>query len=80
MVRERNDVVLVPLVTRVPKELYRGLRLHCVEAGMHVQTFVTQAIVQALERPQKAPVRSGRRRTSDLTVFRRRPHPRPRGE
>jgi len=73
MVPERHDVVLVPLVTRVPRELYRGLRLHCVEAGMHVQTFVTQAIVEALERPRKVPVRSGRRRTSDLTVFRRRP-------
>jgi len=44
MVRARDDVVLVPLVTRVPKELYRGVRLRCVEAGMHVQTFVTRAI------------------------------------
>jgi len=73
MVRERDDVVLVPLVTRVPKELYSGLRLHCVEAGMHVQTFVMQAIAEALERPRKAAVRSSRRRTSDVTGFRRRP-------
>jgi hypothetical protein len=41
------------LVTKVPKELHRRLRLHCVQEGVTVMSFVTGALGEALRRKQK---------------------------
>jgi predicted HicB family RNase H-like nuclease len=47
------------LATRVPKELHRRLKLHCVTHDIMVQQFVTEAIEEKLgrkPRPKKGPV------------------------
>ena len=38
------------LSTRIPKDLHRRLRLHCVTHDIAVQDFVTQAIEEKLAR------------------------------
>ena len=38
------------LSTRIPKDLHRRLRLHCVTHDIAVQDFVTQAIEEKLGR------------------------------
>ena len=38
------------LATRIPKELHRRLKLHCVTHEIAVQDFVTQAIEEKLGR------------------------------
>ena len=43
-------VVQVQLATRIPKELHRRLKLHCVTADMAVMDFVAQAIEEKLGR------------------------------
>jgi len=40
----------VQLATRVPKNLHRALRLHCVRAGMSLMEFVVQALEEKLAR------------------------------
>ena len=41
---------LTQLATRIPKELHRRLKLHCVTHEIAVQDFVTQAIEEKLGR------------------------------
>ena len=44
------------LSTRIPKDLHRRLRLHCVTHEIAVQDFVTQAVEEKLgkrTRPKK---------------------------
>jgi len=38
------------LSTRIPKDLHRRLRLHCVTHDIAVQDFVTQAVREKLGR------------------------------
>jgi predicted HicB family RNase H-like nuclease len=38
------------LATRIPKDLHRRLKLHCVTNDIAVQDFVTQAIEEKLGR------------------------------
>ena len=38
------------LATRIPKELHRRLKLHCVTHEIAVQDFVTEAIEEKLGR------------------------------
>jgi predicted HicB family RNase H-like nuclease len=46
------------LATRIPKELHRRLKLHCVTHEIAVQDFVTKAIEEKLGR--KAGSKKGR--------------------
>ena len=41
------------LSTRIPKDLHRRLRLHCVTHDIAVQDFVTQAIQEKLGRKSR---------------------------
>ena len=50
MARETTEEVLTRLATRIPKELHRRLKLHCVTHEIAVQDFVTQAIEGKLGR------------------------------
>jgi len=50
MARETTEEVLTQLATRIPKELHRRLKLHCVTHEIDVQDFVTQAIEEKLGR------------------------------
>ena len=46
------------LATRIPKELHRRLKLHCVTHEIAVQDFVMEAIEEKLKRktgPKKGP-------------------------
>ena len=51
----KEDDVLVQLATRVPRELHRAIKLHCVGVGMSVMEFVEAALVSKLEQEKKRP-------------------------
>jgi hypothetical protein len=51
----KEDDVLVQLATRVPRELHRAIKLHCVGVGMSVMEFVEAALVTKLEHEKKRP-------------------------
>lgn len=45
-----QDGVWVQLATRIPKDLHRSLKLHCVQTDVSVMAFVVKAIETKLER------------------------------
>ena len=49
MAREKTEV-WNQLATRIPKELYRRLKLYCVTHDMALMHFVTEAIEEKLGR------------------------------
>ena len=49
----RDDEEMVQLATRIPKELHRRIRLHCVTHEMSVMDFVINAIREKLGRAKK---------------------------
>ena len=51
----KEDDVLVQLATRVPRELNRAIKLHCVGVGIAVMDFVEAALVAKLEHERKRP-------------------------
>ena len=49
------------LATRIPKDLHRRLKVHCVEKDMTVMQFLIAAIGEKLPKPgQREPRRRGR--------------------
>ena len=44
------DEVWVQLATRIPKELHRRLKLHCVQTDTSVMDFVVAALEKKLEK------------------------------
>ena len=46
----KTDEPIAQLATRIPKELHRRLKLHCVTHEIDVQDFVTEAIEEKLGR------------------------------
>lgn len=46
-------VHLVQLATRVPLELHKRLKLHCVKEGTSVLAFVQEALEKALNKAKK---------------------------
>ncbi len=46
----KADEPIAQLATRIPKELHRRLKLHCVTHEIAVQDFVTQAVDKKLRR------------------------------
>ena len=46
----RDGEIWVQLATRIPKQLHRELKLHCVKADMSVMDFVVGALADKLER------------------------------
>ena len=57
----KPDEPIAQLATRIPKDLHRRLKLHCVTNDIMVQDFVVEAIEEKLGR--KAERRRGRRKT-----------------
>ena len=57
----KPDEPIVQLATRIPKDLHRRLKLHCVTKDIMVQDFVVEAIEEKLGR--KAGAKKGRRKT-----------------
>ena len=49
----KEDAVLVQLATRVPRDLHRAIKLHCVGVGVSVMSFVESALTTKLERDRK---------------------------
>ena len=47
---KRDDEPWVQLATRIPKELHRELKLHCVKAEVSVMDFVVAALKERLDR------------------------------
>jgi hypothetical protein len=56
----KEDDVLVQLATRVPRDLHRAIKLHCVGVGMSVMEFVEAALVTKLEHERKRPAKRKR--------------------
>jgi predicted HicB family RNase H-like nuclease len=54
--------VWVQLATRIPKQLHRELKLHCVKSDVSVMDFVVKALGEKLQR--EAGGKSERRRRS----------------
>ena len=46
----RSDERLIPLSTRIPKELRRRLKLHCVGTETQIMDFTIAAIREQLDR------------------------------
>ena len=46
----KPEEVLTQLATRIPKDLHRRLKLHCVTNDIMVQDFVVEAIEEKLGR------------------------------
>ena len=46
----RAEEPLTQLATRIPKDLHRRLKLHCVTKDIMVQDFVVEAIEEKLGR------------------------------
>jgi len=44
----KDDAVWVQLATRIPKELHRRLKLHCVHMDTSVMEFVVAAVREKL--------------------------------
>jgi len=53
MARETTEAV-VQLATRIPKELHRRLKLHCVTHDIAVMHFVVEAIEEKLGRKTRS--------------------------
>jgi len=51
----REELVWVPLATRIPKALHRKLRLHCVYEEIPLMDFVCKALEEKLARARVAP-------------------------
>ena len=51
----REQLVWVPLATRIPKALHRKLRLHCVYEEIPLMDFVCKALEEKLARARVAP-------------------------
>ena len=47
---ERRDEEWNQLATKIPKELHRRLKLHCVKTGVLIQGFVARALREKLDR------------------------------
>lgn len=45
-----DSEVWVQLATRIPKDLHRSLKLHCVNADLTLMEFVVQALTEKLAR------------------------------
>ncbi len=55
----KTDEPIAQLATRIPKELHRRLKLHCVTHDIVLMHFVTEAIEEKLgrkARPKKGTV------------------------
>ena len=57
-----EEEVFVQLATRVPRDLHRAIKLHCVGIGISVMDFVESALTAALQRGQRGPKRPAKRR------------------
>ena len=60
MVMASEGEVWVQLATRIPKQLHRELKLHCVKSDVSVMEFVVKALEEKLAR--EAGGRTERRR------------------
>jgi hypothetical protein len=56
----RSDDVWVQLATRIPKELHRDLKLHCVRTETSLMDFVTKAIEERLAASRPSAARPAR--------------------
>jgi hypothetical protein len=56
-----TDEVWVQLATRVPKDLHRKLKLHCVVSDLSVMQFVVDALGEKLHRESGRSERKTRR-------------------
>ena len=50
----KPDEPIAQLATRIPKDLHRRLKLHCVTNDIMVQDFVVEAIEEKLGRKTRA--------------------------
>jgi len=56
----KEDAVLVQLATRVPRDLHRAIKLHCVSVGVSVMSFVESALTSKLSAERRRSVKRKR--------------------
>lgn len=49
----RDQMNLIQLATRIPRELHRTLKIHCAETDEPVMDFITRAITNELAKVKK---------------------------
>ena len=49
----KAEEVWTQLATRIPKELHRGLKLHCMTSDIAIMHFVVEAIEEKLGRKSR---------------------------
>ena len=52
--RRKEEEPWTQLATRVPKELHRRLKLHCVESDTALMDFVVSALREKLATPKRS--------------------------
>jgi predicted HicB family RNase H-like nuclease len=57
----KSDDILVQLATRVPRELHREIKLHCVANGLSVMDFVAEALTTKLKVERRRSPRDSKR-------------------
>jgi predicted HicB family RNase H-like nuclease len=55
----REEETMVQLATRIPKDIHRRLRLHCVTQELTMMEFVIRAIEERLARDKKRGAQAG---------------------
>jgi predicted HicB family RNase H-like nuclease len=55
-----DNEVWVQLATRIPKQLHRDLKLHCVKSDISVMEFVVRALEEKLSRDTSRKVKAAR--------------------
>jgi predicted HicB family RNase H-like nuclease len=55
----REEETMVQLATRIPKDIHRRLRLHCVTQELTMMEFVIRAIEERLVRDKKRGAQAG---------------------
>jgi hypothetical protein len=52
-VPELTEEILVNLNARVPRDVWRRVRLHCLRKGCLLRTFITEALEERLRRERR---------------------------
>ena len=51
----QDDEKLSQLATRVPSQLHRAVKLHCIKHGVSVMEFVAEALQEKLDAAENRP-------------------------
>jgi hypothetical protein len=53
LVAKKPTPNLTLMATRLPHEVYKAVKIHCVEDGISMMSFVTEALIEKLKKASK---------------------------